>query len=198
MQDLETISVYNAQADAYKELIEQLPEDESLLKFAKLFPMGSLILDLGCGPAVSSATLRSLGLQVDPIDASAEMVILANNTFNINARQATFSDIADTEVYHGVWANFSLLHAERKDFANILKSLHDTLKPGGYLHLGMKTGSGSDRDKLGRFYTYYTEPELRTYLTDAGFSSVITTKTGEYRGLDDEIKPWVTLTSQRS
>ena len=197
MHDIDTISVYDEQANTYKEMIDELSEDQTQLKFASLFEKGSRILDLGCGPAVSSASFRALGLSVDPVDASREMVELANSTYEIGARQLTFNEIDNTQVYHGVWANFSLLHATRDDFPKILQSLHVALKPNGYLHTGMKTGSGSKRDKLGRFYTYYGEDELSDLLRSAGFT-ILTIKTGADPGLAGNVEPWITITSQRS
>lgn len=196
MPDFKTISVYDEQAKVYKELVAQLPEDPILLEFARQFTEGSLILDLGCGPAISAATMRAVGLNVDPVDASSKMVTLANETFNVNARQATFNDISKRPIYNGVWANFSLLHAKREDFPKILKSIQRALIPGGYFHIGMKTGTGSKRDKLGRFYTYYTEAELHAYLSDTGFT-ITKTQFGKDRGLSHEIEPWIAISSQR-
>ena len=194
MTDQKTVAVYDSQVENYVDILNQLPVDDILTDFIARFNKGDYVLDLGCGPAASSATMRDHGLRVDPTDASLEMVKLANNKFNIGARQAVFDDIDGADIYDGVWANFSLLHASSTDFPKILKALHQALKPDGILHLGMKIGQGSIRDKLDRYYCYYSEEELRNHLTDTGFV-VDKTQLGEAAGLAGDVEPWIALTS---
>ena len=136
--------------------------------------------------------MREQGLRVDPVDASVEMISLANDTHDISARVATFEDIDVESTYDGIWANFSLLHVPASDFARIMSALHRALKPGGIFHLGMKTGSGAGRDRLGRYYVYYSEEELIGILDSAEFD-VIETNVGEGKGLAGDVSPWVAL-----
>ena len=192
MMDTETIAVYDKQAGSYADLFKRGDVDPTLLDFMAQIEPGGYILDLGCGPASASSVMRQRGLRVDPVDASAEMVQLANSRYDIGARVALFSDISCHNVYDGVWANFSLLHATANDCRHIISALHDALKPSGIFHLGMKTGSGSARDRLGRFYTYYSEQELIQILTEAGFE-IDHVKNGEGRGLAGTVDPWVTI-----
>lgn len=194
MTDYKTISVYDSQVDNYLDIINQQPIDKTLLDFISKFKPNDYVLDLGCGPAISSATMREHGLRVDPTDASMEMVKLANKTFDIGARQALFEDIDTKDTYNGIWANFSLLHATPKDFPGILKSLNQTLKPKGIFHLGMKIGQNSVRDKLDRYYSYYSEAELRNYLSNARFS-VEHVELGEALGMAGDMEPWIALRS---
>jgi len=194
MTDKKTISVYDSQVENYLEVIEKQPIDEILMNFISCFEEGDFILDLGCGPAISSATMREHGLRVDPTDASMEMVKLANKTFDINARQALFEEIDGKDIYNGIWANFSLLHATSEELPAILKSLHTTLKDKGIIQLGMKIGEGSFRDKFDRYYSYYSEDELRLYLKNAGFD-VQHVMFGEAMGLAGEMEPWIALKS---
>ena len=189
--DPETIAVYDNQAEDYAALAKDAP-DETLLAFIKRFKAKDYILDLGCGPADASATMRSHGLTVDPIDASIEMVRLANERYDIGARQASFSDIHSTDTYNGIWASFSLLHATTEDFPKILAALNTALKSGGWFHLAMKLGESSARDKLGRFYSYYSHEELSDYLTTAGFT-IKTVQTGEAMSLAGKLEPWIML-----
>ena len=194
MTDQKTISAYDSQVDNYVEIIKQQPVDNTLLDFIARFEADDYVLDLGCGPAMSSATMREHGLRVDPTDASKEMVKLANATFDIGARQAQFSDIDESDVYDGVWANFSLLHASVEDFPNILVALHQALKPKGLLHLGMKIGQGAIRDKYDRYYSYYSQDELVEHLTKAGFI-VENVELGEALGMAGDMEPWIAVTS---
>jgi predicted TPR repeat methyltransferase len=194
MRDAKTISAYDAQIDNYLDVLKKQPADDQLLRFIKRFNANDYILDLGCGPAVSSATMRDAGLRVDPTDASVEMVNLANETYGINARQVAFHEIKAVNTYDGIWANFSLLHATRVDLPSILQLLHRALKSGGVFYMCMKLGEGSTRDKFDRFYTYYSEAELRELLAAANFS-VVSADTGEVQGMAGTLEPWVAVWS---
>ena len=176
-------------------MVKRETVDPTLLKFIERIEPGGYVLDLGCGPAKASSIMRDKGLRVDPVDASSEMVQLANSNHDIGARKAYFNEINSIKTYEGIWANFSLLHATASDFPKILCALQQAMKPGGVFHLGMKTGSGAARDKLGRFYTYYSQEELADRLTEAGFQ-VTEVETGEGRGLAGDIEPWVVISSR--
>jgi predicted TPR repeat methyltransferase len=193
MADQKTIAAYNGQVDTYLKMVGELDVDPILLRFIDRLKASDYVLDLGCGPALASAVMRDKGLCVDPVDAAEAMVKLANDKFNIGARQAQFSDIDATEIYHGVWANFSLLHAQPQDLAAILLALHRALKPQGVLHLGMKLGQGSKRDKYGRYYAYYSQAEFEAHLKGAGFS-IEHIELGEALGMAGDMEPWIVLT----
>lgn len=194
MTDEKTVSAYDSQINNYLDVIKEQPEDKQLLDFISRFKSNEFILDLGCGPAISSATMREHGLRVDPTDASKEMVNLANTTFNIGARQAVFEEINTKDTYDGVWANFSLLHATPEEFPQILEALKQALKPKGIFYLSMKIGQGSARDKYDRYYSYYSQDELVGYLTKTGFS-VDNIVFGEALGMAGDMEPWIALTS---
>ena len=130
------------------------------------------------------------GLKVDATDASAEMVALASKRPGVVAWMATFDEIEGHQIYDGIWANFSLLHAPREDVPRHLKALHRALRPGGIFHIGVKAGKGSKRDDLGRLYTYFTDPELTQMLEEAGFT-VTDHADGEALGLDKVLAPWI-------
>ncbi|SHH30725.1 Methyltransferase domain-containing protein [Cognatiyoonia sediminum] len=190
MTDKTTIDVYDGQAEEYAKLVQQDGPDEHLQAFIDLIPENGTVLDLGSGPAAASAHMRAAGLVPDPVDASLQMVELANRTHDIGARQATFDDISGEELYDGIWANFSLLHAPRSDLPRHIETLCAALKTGGVFHIGMKTGEGEQRDRIGRKYTYVSVNELNDLLDDAGLS-VNYTDEGSAKGLDGTDAPWV-------
>jgi SAM-dependent methyltransferase len=196
MADDKTVSVYDAQVEKYVEVIAQQADDPILMAFINRLKSNDFVLDLGCGPAQSSAIMVEQGLRVDPVDASIEMVKLANSTFKLGARQAVFADINCVDTYQAVWANFSLLHASQEEFPNILISLHQALKSKGVLHLAMKLGEGSKRDSLGRLYSYYSQTQLCECLAKANFL-VQDIQLGEALGLAGDIEPWIAISSMR-
>jgi SAM-dependent methyltransferase len=196
MIDRETISVYDDRAGEYAKLLNKQAPDAQLVAFMRLLPGGAQVLDLGCGPATTSAHLRDAFFRPDPVDASAGMVMLANETFDINARVMTFDEIDMDGAYDGVWANFSLLHAPRTDLGRHLAAIAKALLPARIFSIGMKTGVVEARDRIGRMYTYATIPELSGLLVDAGFS-ILAVDEGEGVGLAGHVDPWVVIRARK-
>jgi trans-aconitate methyltransferase len=193
--DPETIRVYDDRATEYADLTDSnISDDPNLAAFIAACPAGGRVLDLGCGPGAAAAAMVQAGLKVEATDASSEMVAMAARHPGVTARQAVFDDISGSDIYDGIWASFSLLHAPRTDFPSHLKALHKALKPGGTFWIGMKTGTGQARDTLGRLYTYYTAPELDTYLTEAGFTPR-SHKVGTGKGLDGKEAEYILVTA---
>ncbi len=194
MSDDATIAVYDASVAAYTKRTENLYERPQLEAFAAALPEGGRVLDLGCGPGLYAAWLAQHGFLVDATDASSEMIKQAGSQPGVTAWQARFDQIEGEAIYDGVWANFSLLHAPRADFPDHLAALKRALKPGAILHLALKLGTGEGADKLGRFYTYYSEDALIDHLTQAGFTPVDITH-GEAPGMAGEIEPYIMVLS---
>jgi SAM-dependent methyltransferase len=193
--DLETIRVYDQQAEEYAQMTDTHNSDDPRLRdLIDACPQGGRVLDLGCGPGASAAALAKAGLRVDATDASKEMVQMAAQHPGVTAWQATFDelDAIAPDTYDGIWANFSLLHASRRDMPRHLAALRRALKPGGAFFIGLKLGSGEARDKIGRLYTYYSKEELDTLLTNAGFT-VRNHRFGSGPGLDGSMSEWISV-----
>ncbi|WP_347822068.1 class I SAM-dependent methyltransferase [uncultured Planktomarina sp.] len=191
MTDAQTLAVYDAKIDDYLRLT-QAPPSTSLLAFIKAIPEGGQVLDLGCGPGLAAAEMARHGCDVEAIDGSAEMVAAASKHSGVTARQATFDELPSQATYHGIYANFSLLHAKRTNFNRHIQACYTALHPGGILHLAMKLGTGEKRDELGRFYTYYTAEELKNILTQAGFTLTFQ-RNGQEKGLAGDVEPFIMI-----
>lgn len=194
MTDRKTISVYDARVADYARLEPSDTPSETLAEFIAGLPDGAHVLDLGCGPGTSARHMARAGLRVTAVDASEEMIALAAKIEGVQAKQAVFDDLTETAEYHGVWANFSLLHAARQDMPRHLSAIHRALKPGGLFHIAVKAGLGEERDRIGRFYTYYTEAELTGLLHDAGFTHG-PYRRGRDKGLSGEDADWISTTA---
>ena len=116
MADRETINVYNEHAEAYTKLLPSQKPHPTLLRFIDLVKPGGRVLDLGCGPGKDAAAMQEQNLEVDAIDASEEMVKLAKEMYDVDARVAIFDEIRPPAAYDGIWANFSLLHLQPNEF----------------------------------------------------------------------------------
>lgn len=193
MSDDETLKVYAKRAQDYaKRFTGDSKQNAHLMAFIAALPAGGHALDLGCGPGHAAARMTDAGLRVTALDPVPEMIELAAAHAGITAQVASFDDITGTDLYDGIWANFCLLHAPRDAMPRHLAALAQALKPGGRFHIGMKTGTGSKRDPIGRLYTYYTEAELSGLLADAGLT-VTERTTGREKGLDGVPADWICL-----
>lgn len=169
MSDDRTLSVYEARADTYTGLGITPTQAKALEVFTEALPARAHVLDLGCGPGLHARAMMELGHTVDAVDATRAFVDLASS-HGVPARLGTFDDITAHDAYDGIWASFSLLHAPRERVPHHLHALGHALRPGGVLFLGMKTGQGEARDKLGRHYSFFTADELVAMLTGLGLT----------------------------
>lgn len=193
MSDPETLAIYAAQSDRYAHLTNgSTARDPNLTAFIAALPKGGNALDLGCGPGDSARVMAEAGLDVHAVDAVPEMVTLAARQKGVRAEVMTFDQIKGTAQYDGIWANFSLLHAERDALPVILTALHTALRPKGRFHIAMKLGIETKRDTIGRQYTYVSEDELRGLLGSAGFT-VTKTDYGRDKGLDGTYADWIAV-----
>ncbi|WP_226782147.1 class I SAM-dependent methyltransferase [Oceaniglobus trochenteri] len=194
--DPQTLAVYAAHHAQYAALTEPASARDSLRRFIARLPRGGAALDLGCGPGHAAAEMARAGLVTTAFDLSPEMVALAASHPGVKAMKASFDDLKDEAAFHGIWANFSLLHAPRAAFPGHLDRICRALKPGGILHLGMKTGTGTDRDALGRLYTYYSADDLVAHLDRAGLTAE-PPRHGKGRGLAGTTDPHVIILARR-
>ncbi|MGB0497483.1 MAG: class I SAM-dependent methyltransferase [Rubricella sp.] len=196
MTDDQTIAVYEARAQEYDTRFTNDEPDADLRRFLEAVPRGTRLLDLGCGPGKSAAHMAAAGFAVLAIDASAQMVALASRHEGVAARQARFEEVDGLGPFGGIFANFSLLHAERDTLPALMAKCAGELGPGGVLHIGMKLGTGERRDSLGRFYTFVSETELRALVEAAGLA-VTFTRQGEEAGLAGTVDPYIILLARK-
>ena len=196
MSDAETLAAYEARAGEYAARFSRGSPDVDLRAFLDALPPGGRVLDLGCGPGNAAAAMRAAGLAVEAWDAAPAMVALARERHRVEARLARFGDLDAEGLYDGIWANFSLLHAPRAALPGHLAAIARALRPGGRLHLGMKTGRGEGRDALGRFYAYWGVDELRGLLEDADLTP-LAHREGLAEGLAGEPEPFVIWIAER-
>jgi SAM-dependent methyltransferase len=188
--DTKTLQVYEAQSSDYLENVIKEHPSKTLKYFATKLPEKSYVLDYGCGPGLSAEFLANLGHNVTAFDASQNMIELVPQHKKIRSYQATFDTFSDNKIFDGIWASFSLLHAERRDFPRLFASIKRAIKPNGLFSIGLKLGAGEKRDELGRRYTYVSQNELDQLLKNSGFN-VFNHILGKDIGLDGVMSKWV-------
>ena len=188
--DIKTLQVYETQSSKYLENVTKEHPSKTLKYFAANLPRQSNVLDYGCGPGLSAEYLANLGHSVTAFDASQNMLELVPKHERIKSYQATFDTFSENEIFDGIWASFSLLHAKRRDFPHLLTSIKRALKPYGLFSIGLKLGAGEKRDKLGRRYTFVSQNELDQLLKSSGFN-VFDHIIGQDIGLDGVMSKWI-------
>lgn len=189
-----TIDVYNKNAAEYANLDIDNVSLKAYRDFSSALPKNGLVLDYGCGPGYFAKKFLADGFKVNAFDASEKMIEIASIETQVDWWVADFKSFHATNKYDGIWANFSLLHASKKDFTPLIRTIFKSLKPDGLFSLGLKLGSGEKRDKIGRKYSYFEEHELRNILLKENFNHISHHK-GEAIGLDGESANFIILLS---
>ena len=189
-----TIDVYNENAAEYANLDIDKVSLKAYRDFSNALPKNSLVLDYGCGPGYFAKKFLADGFKVDAFDASKKMIEIASIETQVNWWVADFKSFRATKLYDGIWANFSLLHAPKKEIIQLIQTIFKSLKPHGLFSVGLKLGTGEKRDRIGRKYSYFEENEIRNILSKEKFYH-ISHHLGEAEGLDGESANFIIILS---
>ena len=189
-----TIDIYNKNAAKYADLDIDKVSLKAYRDFSHALPKNGIVLDYGCGPGYFSKKFLADGFKVDAFDASEKMIEIASMETRVNWWVGDFKSFRATTLYDGIWANFSLLHAPKKEITPLIQTIFKSLKPHGLFSLGLKLGIGEKRDKIGRKYSYFEEQEISNILSNEGFCH-ISHYLGEATGLDGESANFIIIIS---
>lgn len=170
-----TIATYEATAQAYRDLDFRGPKMLGFLdRLAELVPQGN-VLELGSGPGFDASYLEQRGLRVTRTDATRAFVEMMRT----DGHEARVLDVRSDDLggpYDAVLANAVLLHLTRAEFCDVLGRAARAVAGGGLIAMTLKEGDGetwsSARLGLPRHFTYWREPEVRSALKLAGWSSL--------------------------
>ena len=158
--DSQTLEVYAREAATYAQRAKPDRIGGFLEPFMAVLPKGGVVLDLGCGAGWASEIMAKAGFDVHALDASPEFAALAQTKLRRPVRVMSFEGVEDVAAFDGIWASASLLHVPKAELPALFVRLARALKPGGLLMATFKAGEGEARDKLGRFYSYFSLDEL--------------------------------------
>jgi 2-polyprenyl-3-methyl-5-hydroxy-6-metoxy-1,4-benzoquinol methylase len=194
-----TRQAYNLAAEKYhqlfhNELNEKAYDRELLDSFAAKFTPSSRICDAGCGPSGHIGRyLFDKGMNVVGVDISDRCIEIATD-FN-PCMQFSRENIArmsfDPGAFDGVVSYYSIIHTPKKSASKIFSEFNRVLKPQGYLLVAVKAGEDERflSELLGIkteiYFSWFTEPEIETYLTNASFRIELLEKRNPY---DFELK----------
>ncbi|MBA2363070.1 MAG: class I SAM-dependent methyltransferase [Chloroflexia bacterium] len=145
-------------------------------RFLALLPVGSSILEVGCGAGRDMAWLEAQGTVVTGVDLSPGMLAEARRLvrgplLEMDMRHLDFPDSA----FGGIWCMASLLHLPKAEAPRALAEMRRVLVPAGVLALTIQEGEGEvwESEAYGhpveRFFARYSRRDAERMLAGAGF-----------------------------
>jgi ubiquinone/menaquinone biosynthesis C-methylase UbiE len=150
--------------------------------FIQQLPIGSKILDCGCGPGMDTERFSRLGYNVTAIDLSERFVSLTKE--RVQTAKVKKMDMRHLEFpqasFDGLWASFSLLHIRASDIEQTLSGFRTVLRAHGLLfaavHRGPKTEwvkttiSGMERNT---YVQEWVQTEIEDVFRSSGFTILV-------------------------
>ncbi len=143
--------------------------------FTELLPQNARVLDSGVGTGIPiTEHLVKSGYEVVGIDISKTMVSVARK----NIPEATFHKMNMTAInlppdsFNGVISCYAVIHNPRETHAEIFKSFHRILKPGGVMLVSVAAWAWEEfADYMGEdmFWSHYEPEESQALIIKAGF-----------------------------
>jgi len=128
------------------------------------------ILDFGCGPGRDLKTFAALGHIPTGLEGAARFVEMARTDSGCEVWQQDFLGLdLPAARFDGVFANASLFHVPAEQLPNVLRQLHQTLKPGGVLFSSNPRGEDEEGWNHGRYGAYHDIATWRRFMTSARF-----------------------------
>lgn len=185
------VATYNKFAERKQQYRKPL-NDKLLLDFIRLVPVGTTVVDLGCGFGAEANYLQRCGYNVIAVDISEEVIKKAKDEYpNVQFRVLDFLEVEKIgkEKLGGVFENLSLMNLPKKDIIKMFKKIHSLLDEEGIFQMSieesnidesgwylvpytkpLRTADGKQKCLSTFLYlSYYTEEELRSSLEGIGF-----------------------------
>lgn len=185
-----TIAFYDADAAAFiQRRVEQYPEQ--LERFIAKVGRGAHVLDLGCGGGHDAQIMLAAGVDVLACDGSSELAARAEKRLGRPVRVMRFNELEAHEVFDGVWANRSLLHAPVEELPDLIKRIWRAMKPGASFFSSYKGGSGGEIDAAGRYYNFPSRAQLEEIYSAAAPWAALVIEERSGGDHDGVARPWL-------
>lgn len=177
-----TIEYYNQNADMFAQGTRLVDFTVVQKRFAKMLPIGSKILDFGCGSGRDTKYFLEKGYQVEATDGSSELCKLASDFTGIEVKEMLFQDLDASGKYEGIWACSSILHLSKKELFPVIRKMCDALKDNGVIYTSFKYGD-FEGERNGRYFTDFTEDTFDKFI------KVIPELTIEEEWITSDVRP---------
>ena len=158
-----TIEYYNQNADMFAQGTRLVDFTVVQELFAKMLPIGSKILDFGCGSGRDTKYFLEKGYRVEATDGSSELCKLASDFTGIEVKEMLFQDLDASGKYEGIWACSSILHLSKKELLPVIRKMCDALKDNGVIYTSFKYGD-FEGERNGRYFTDFTEAAFDKFI----------------------------------
>ena len=177
-----TIEYYNQNADMFAQGTRLVDFTVVQERFAKMLPVGSRILDFGCGSGRDTKYFLEKGYRVEATDGSAELCKLASAFTGIEVKEMLFQDLDASGKYEGIWACSSILHLSKKELLPVIRKMCDALKDNGVIYTSFKYGD-FEGERNGRYFTDFAEAAFDKFI------KVIQELTIEEEWITSDVRP---------
>lgn len=177
-----TIEYYNQNADMFAQGTRLVDFTILQERFRKMLPVGSRILDFGCGSGRDTKYFLEKGYQVAATDGSAELCRLAGSFTGIKVKEMLFQELDEIGVYDGIWACSSILHLPKQELLPVIRKMCDALKDNGVIYTSFKYGD-FEGERNGRYFTDFTEDTFDKFI------KVIQELTIEEEWITSDVRP---------
>ena len=177
-----TIEYYNQNADMFAQGTRLVDFTVVQERFSKMLPVGSRILDFGCGSGRDTKYFLEKGYLVEATDGSSELCKLASDFTGIEVKEMLFQDLDARGKYEGIWACSSILHLSKKELLPVIRKMCDALKDNGVIYTSFKYGD-FEGERNGRYFTDFTEATFDKFI------KVIQELTIEEEWITSDVRP---------
>ena len=177
-----TIEYYNQNADMFAQGTRLVDFTVVQERFRKMLPVGSRILDFGCGSGRDTKYFLEKGYRVEATDGSSELCKLASAFTGIEVKKMLFQDLDARGKYEGIWACSSILHLSKKELLPVIRKMCDALKDNGVIYTSFKYGD-FEGERNGRYFTDFTEDTFDKFI------KVIQELTIEEEWITSDVRP---------
>ena len=160
-----TIEYYNQNADMFAQGTRLVDFTVVQERFSKMLPVGSRILDFGCGSGRDTKYFLEKGYLVEATDGSSELCKLASDFTGIEVKEMLFQDLDASGKYEGIWACSSILHLSKKELLPVIRKMCDALKDKGVIYTSFKYGD-FEGERNGRYFTDFTEDTFCEFMKE--------------------------------
>ena len=159
-----TINYYNINAEEYYKRTINADVSELRNRFIKHLNPNGRVIDIGAGSGRDMIFFRTLGYEVDGIDASEELCNLVYRNTGMSVENSRIQEWKPEKQYDGIWACASLVHLSECEILDFIKVATNALNEKGVLFLSMKEEIDSGYDENGRFFINFTNELLEKIL----------------------------------